>query len=120
MSHPQSPLTRLAELTPGQTAPFFALLAEKNRAARRDGKPYFTCRFRDARRTVACMIWSDGPWFELCQKDWQQGQFYKLLATYQEHPTYGSQIELLDIRPITDEDEQASIRSISWNGAVST
>jgi 3'-5' exoribonuclease len=114
MSQSRSPAMRLGDLIPGQTADFFALLSEKVRAARRDGKPYFTCRFRDAGRVVACMIWADGPWFEVCDTRWQQGQFYKLNATYQEHPTYGPQIELHDIRPIADEDSQAGFNPFDF------
>ncbi len=114
MAPPKSDLIRLRELTPGQTANFFALLSEKVRAARRDGKPYFTCRFRDAGRVVACMVWADGPWFEVCETHWRQGQFYKLRATYQEHPTYGPQIELLEIRPTTDEDTQAGFDPLDF------
>jgi 3'-5' exoribonuclease len=94
----------LAELTSGQQGDFFALLSERTRGARRDGKPYFTCRFRDAARTVSCMIWADGPWFETCEKDWLQGRFYKIRGTYEEHKTYGPQIELLNIRAVTEQD----------------
>jgi 3'-5' exoribonuclease len=104
----------LRDLRPGQTADCFALLSDKVRAARRDGKPYFTCRFRDAVRVVACMVWSDGPWFETCERDWRQGEFYRLRATYQEHPTYGPQIELLEIRPIAEEDAQAGFNPLDF------
>src|ERR1700735_826252 len=94
MSNSNKPSVRLHELTPGQTADFYALLSEKVRGARRDGKPYFTCRFRDAGRV------------EACERHWQQGRFYKVSATYQEHPTYGPQIDLFDIRPVTSEDQK--------------
>ena len=96
---------KLHEMATGQSADFFALLAEKVPGSRRDGKPYFTCRFRDAQRTATCMIWSDGPWFEACEASWQPGQFYKLRAAYQEHPKYGHQIDLAQIRPVTAADE---------------
>ena len=112
MSNPRPAPVRLRDLRPGQTGDCFALLSDKVRAARRDGKPYFTCRFRDAVRVVACMVWSDGPWFETCERDWRQGEFYRLRATYQEHPTYGPQIELLEIRPIAEEDAQAGFNPL--------
>jgi 3'-5' exoribonuclease len=51
------------------------------------------------------MIWSDGAWFEGCEKDWSEGQFYKIRGTYEEHPTYGPQIDLLNIRAVTEEDK---------------
>lgn len=95
---------RLRDLVPGQTGDCFALLLDKVRGAARNGKEYFLCRFRDSGREVACMAWADGPWFTACEKDWQPGQFYKLRCTYQEHPTYGPQIELLQIRPTADGD----------------
>jgi len=95
----------LCELAPGQHADFFALLAEKTRGTTSQGKPYFACRFRDARRGVAFMVWQDSPWYELCERDWQVGQFYKLRAVYGEHERYGPQLmELHAIRSVTDDD----------------
>ena len=104
MSRSKPLLVRLAELQPGESGDFFAILTEKTRGARRDGKPFFTCRFRDGGRTAACMIWADGGWFEACEDDWQSGQFYKIRGTYAEHKTYGPQIEIVNIRPIVDTD----------------
>jgi 3'-5' exoribonuclease len=105
MSRPKPALVRLSELTPGQYADFFALLAEKTRGLTREGKAYYTCRFRDARRSVAFMAWGDGPWFEACERDWHAGQFYKLRAVYSEHEKYGPQLaEIHNIRPTTDAD----------------
>jgi 3'-5' exoribonuclease len=97
-------LAPLSELTPGQHADFFALLADKSKGATRDNKPFFTCRFRDARRTATVMVWADSPQFEACERDWQPGQFYKLRATYGEHERYGPQLDLEMIRPVADSD----------------
>ncbi len=95
----------LAELTPGQLGDFFALLSDKTRGATRDGKAFFSCRFRDSRRAVSFMAWADGPWFEPAERQWQTGQFYKLRATYGEHERYGPQlVEMHNIRPVADED----------------
>lgn len=91
-------------MSPGQAGDFFVLLAEKVRGARRDGKPFYTCRFRDALRTVAFMAWSDGPWFEACEQDWQEGQFYKVRGCYDEHKTYGPQIDIQMIRLVNNAD----------------
>src|SRR6266496_2338252 len=107
MAKAKPTLLRLCELTPGQSGDFFALLAERARGARKDGKPFFTCRFRDSERTVSFMVWSDGPWFETCEKDWREGQFYKIRGTYDEHKTYGPQIDIQNIRQTTDEDRAA-------------
>lgn len=101
---PKPPMVRLCELPTGQLADCFALLSERTRGARRDGKPFYTCRFRDAGRTVTYMVWADGPWYDACEQHWQPGQFYKLRCQFEEHPTYGPQIELHNIRPLNDAD----------------
>jgi 3'-5' exoribonuclease len=106
MARTKPPLLRLCELTPGQTADFFALLADKVKGATRDGKPFYTCRFRDARRTVTLMVWADSPAYEACEREWEAGSFYKLRARYGDHERYGQQIELEIIRPTNDKDKE--------------
>jgi 3'-5' exoribonuclease len=104
MGRPKPPVLALGELVPDQLADFFALLVERTRGATREGKPYFLCRFRDRKRTVSFMVWSDGKFYEECDKVWIDRRFYKLRATYNEHERYGPQIDLLAIRPATEED----------------
>jgi 3'-5' exoribonuclease len=105
MNRPKPSLVRLSELTPGQYADFFALLSEKTRGLTREGKAYYACRFRDARRSVAFMAWSEGKWFADCEHEWHAGQFYKLRAVYGEHERFGPQlVEIHNIRPATDAD----------------
>jgi 3'-5' exoribonuclease len=101
------PLVRLSEMTPGQAGDFFALLSERTRGARRDGKPFYTCRFRDSARVATCMIWSDGDWFEVCEASWREGQFYKICGVYQEHETYGPQFEIANIRAVDPAEDKA-------------
>jgi 3'-5' exoribonuclease len=96
---------RLSELTNGQYADFFVMLSERSKGATREGKPYYTVRFRDARRTVSFMVWADGGWFDKCEKDWQEGQFYKVRGRYGEHDRYGPQIDIENIRPVNESDE---------------
>src|SRR5262245_17908595 len=103
MARPKS-LVPLHALTPGQHADFFALLGGKTKSATRDGNPYYLVRFRDFRRTVSLMVWGDSPWYEPCERNWREGQFYKLRAKYGEHERYGPQIELENIRPVKEED----------------
>jgi 3'-5' exoribonuclease len=107
MSRPKPAPVRLSELAPGQLGDFFALMAERTRGATRDGKPYYTCRFRDARRAATFMAWSDGGWFEACERDWQEGRFYKIRGQFSEHERYGAQIDVQNIRPVTDADRAA-------------
>jgi 3'-5' exoribonuclease len=104
MARTKPPLVRLSDLAPGQSGDFFVQLAEKHKGATRDGKPFFTCRFRDARRAVTCMVWLDGGWYEACEKDWQEGHFYKIRGTYVEQERFGPQIELTNIRAATEAD----------------
>ena len=83
-----------SELTPGQLADFFALLAERHRATTRDGKPFYTCRFRDARRTVSFMVWADGAWYEACETRLAaRASSTRSARTYGEHERYGPQID---------------------------
>ena len=58
----------------------------------------------DPDRVAVAMIWSDGPWFEVCDADWRVGDFYKVRATYAEHPTYGPQLDIVNIRRTNDAD----------------
>jgi 3'-5' exoribonuclease len=51
------------------------------------------------------MAWADGGWYEICERDWGEGQFYKVRATYTEHERYGPQIDIQNIRPVLDTDK---------------
>ena len=104
VAKPKPSVVRLSDLTPGQFGDFFALLAQRSRGSTRDGKPFFTCHFRDARRTAAFMVWADGGWYETCERDWREGQFYKIRGAYGEHERYGPQIDIQNIRPVTEAD----------------
>ena len=98
-------VVRLSELQPGDQGDCFALLASKDRANTRDGKPYYRVTFKDGARTVSTMIWSDTPWFADCDTRWQVGLFYKLRCEYFENQ-YGPQIELERIRVAEDSDRE--------------
>jgi 3'-5' exoribonuclease len=104
MSRSKPSLVRLADMSAGQFDDFFALLAARTRGSRRDGKPFYTCRFRDAGRMVSAMVWADGDWFEACEQTWQPGELYKIRGAYDEHKVYGPQIEIHNIRPANDGD----------------
>jgi 3'-5' exoribonuclease len=98
-------LCRLHELEPGQHADFFALLFERNLRETRDGKPFYSCRFRDARRSVSAVIWSDSEWYSACANEWKPGQLFKIRGTYGEHEKYGPQIDIHNIRWANDGDK---------------
>jgi 3'-5' exoribonuclease len=96
-------IVRLSDLASGQEADFFALLAAKDEATTRDGKPYFRVTFRDAGREVNFPIWNDAPHAAACRDEWKVGEFYKMRAAYRE-TTYGPQLEIRRVRPVTDDD----------------
>lgn len=91
-------------MAPGQFGDCFVVLAERVKGLTRDGKPYYTARFRDAQRTVSFMVWADGGWYEECEKNWREGQFYKIRGTYGEHDRYGAQFDLQFLRAVTEAD----------------
>ena len=98
------PPVRLCELAPGQDGDFFVMLAERSKGQTRDGKPYFSCKFRDAKRAAAVMIWADGGRFEECEQKWREGEFYKIRGIYHESERYGPQLEVHQIRPVQETD----------------
>lgn len=98
-----SSFTRLSDLTNGQEADFFALLATKEELTTRDGKPYHRVTFRDASREVSFPIWNDTSWSTVCRDQWVIGEFYKLRALYRE-TNYGPQLEIRKIRGVIDSD----------------
>lgn len=108
------PVVRLSEMEPGQSGDFFAQLAERTRGTTRDGKPFFTCRFRDSRRSAVAMIWADVSHFEKCQSEWKEGACYKLRATYGEHERYGPQLDIENIRPVSDADQAAGFNLLDF------
>lgn len=114
MARDKPPVVRLHEFKPGQTADVFALLAEKARGLTRDGKPFYTCKFKDHRRTVGCVVWADAPLFADCEKAWEVGTIYKLRATYSEHERYGPQVEVRIIREVQEEDRAAGLNEAEF------
>jgi 3'-5' exoribonuclease len=114
MAHAKPSPVRLGDLIAGQSGDFYALLAERTRGAGKKGKPYYTCRFRDARRTVTCMVWGDSPWFEECEQTWKEGQFYKVRASYEEHEAYGPQIHIVNLRPISEADKKDGFNLVDF------
>jgi 3'-5' exoribonuclease len=105
MSKPKKPvLAKLSDLRAGDYVDCFVQLAEKARKSLADGKPFFTCRYRDARRIVGSVpVWQDSPHFEAAQ-GWQVGQFFKVRATFTEHEKFGPQLDIEQIRPVADRD----------------
>jgi 3'-5' exoribonuclease len=115
MSKARKPvLAKLSDLRPGDYADAFVQLASKSRGTTRDGKPFLTCKFRDARRTVGAVpIWEDSSLFEEAQ-EWQVGQFFKVRATYTEHEKYGPQLDIEQIRPVQERDRAEGFSELDF------
>src|SRR6185369_14359351 len=97
------PIVPLCELQNGQEADLFALLTRKEELTTREGKPYFKVGFRDSLREVVFPVWADSSLAEDCRDHWTAGASYKLRAVYRE-TTYGPQLEIRRIRPVTAAD----------------
>jgi 3'-5' exoribonuclease len=104
VARPKPPLVRLCELTPGQYAEFFALLSGRGKQTTRDGAPYYSCWFQDAKRKAAFKAWADSTWFEECEQQWSEGKFYKIRGVFEENEKYGPQIDIHKIRLVNQED----------------
>jgi len=98
------PIRRLSEIGHQQIGDFFAYLSERTPATTRDGKPYFSCKFRDAKRTATAMVWGDSDLYAECERDWLPGGFYKLRATYEDHRQYGPSLAVHRVRAVTPQD----------------
>jgi 3'-5' exoribonuclease len=108
------PLVKLGEMQPNQYADTFAQLAEKKPGMTQTGKPFYTCRFRDPRRTATVMVWADSGLFEDCQTQWQVGQFFKIRGTFAEHEKYGPQIDAEQVRPVEERDRAEGFTELEF------
>lgn len=105
------PIIKLHQLDPQVPAAFFALLSEKiPRTTRNDGKPYFSCKFRDRKRTVHATIWPDSPWATLCETNWSVGGLYRIQGVLFDNDRHGLALEIRDIRDVNNHD-----RSVGFN-----
>lgn len=114
MSRGKPVVVKLHEVQAEQLTDCFAMLAERTKGVTRDGKPYYTCRFRDARRTATWMVWADSDRFAECENDWQPGMFFKLRVNYDEHPQYGPRIEVHNIRHVNDADRESGFNEADF------
>lgn len=95
----------LNEMIDGQEADTFVLLAAKNEAKTKDGKPYWRITLRDAVRELSFPIWNDSPLAEICRDQWRAGMFFKVRGIFRE-TSYGPQLDIRKIRPTIPDDAQ--------------
>jgi len=115
MSRSKKPaLVKLSEMKPGELADCFAQLVEKTHRSTRDGKPFYSCRFRDAHRSATVMVWADGGLYDDCQTHWQHGGFFKIRGTFSEHEKYGAQLEIEQVRPVLERDRDDGFTELDF------
>ena len=94
-------IVSLHELEPDQEADVFALLAEKEPAKTKEGKPFFRVTFCDAKRRIRFPVWSDTALHKEI-KVIKPGTYCKLRAIYRIDPKYGPQLEIHRIRKVDE------------------
>src|SRR3954447_3102850 len=95
---------RLSELIAGQEAECFAALARKTRGTTARNQPFVKCYFRDSRVTLEAPLWHDHRLHKAAD-GWPEGSTYRLHVKAEHKGKYGLQIDILDIRPTSAEDE---------------
>ena len=103
------PLVKLHALDPQVHAAFFALLSEKIPKTTREGKPFFALKFRDRKRTVSTVVWSDSPWYSTCEKEWSPGGLYRIQGVLFETDRFGLTLEIRDLRDASEKDKSAGL-----------
>jgi 3'-5' exoribonuclease len=94
---------KLSDLVDGQEAVCYAALVRKTRGMTKSNQPYMRCVFRDKRTTVEAPLWSDHRFLKEAES-WTEGSPYRLQIRGKFDIRYGMQVDLLGIRPATDED----------------
>jgi len=96
-------VVRLSELVNDQEAVCYAALVRKTKGMTKSNQPYMRCVFRDSRATVEAPLWSDNRFLKEAES-WAEGSPYRLVVRGKYDIRYGMQIEILGIRPATEED----------------
>lgn len=94
---------RLSDLVNDQEAVCYGALVRKTRGMTKSGQPYMRCVFRDSRATVEAPLWSDSRFLKDAES-WTEGAPYRLQVRGKFDVRYGMQVEILGIRPATDDD----------------
>jgi 3'-5' exoribonuclease len=96
-------VVRLSDLVDGQEAVCYAALVRKTRGTTARNQPYVKCLFRDKRVQYEAPLWHDHRLFHDAET-WTEGIAYRLQVRGEFKLKYGMQIEILSIRPASEED----------------
>jgi 3'-5' exoribonuclease len=94
---------KLSDLVNDQEAVCYAALVRKTKGMTKSNQPYMRCVFRDSRTTVEAPLWSDSRFLKEADS-WSEGSPYRLQVRGKYDIRYGMQVEILGIRPATDDD----------------
>ncbi len=75
----------------------------------KSNQPYMRCVFRDKRTTVEAPLWSDNRFLNEADA-WTEGTPYRLQVRGKYDLRYGMQVDILGIRPATDDDAARRLR----------
>jgi 3'-5' exoribonuclease len=103
MSTAGTVIIKLSDLVDGQEATCFAALLSKSPGRTKANQPFLKCVFRDKRASVEAALWHDSRFIEEAEQ-WVEGSPYRIQVRGKFHLRYGMQMELLSIRPVTDQD----------------
>ena len=104
MAGTDTSVIRLSELQDGQEAELFAALVKRDRGTDKHGRPYLKCQFRDKRTTLVAPLWFANPHREAAET-WVDGLAYRMRVKGEQDARYGLQLQILEIREATPEDE---------------
>jgi 3'-5' exoribonuclease len=105
MSTTGTVIIKLSDLVDGQEATCFAALVSKSVSRTKTTQPMVKCVFRDKRASVETVLWHDSRFLEESDQ-WAEGSPYRVQVRGKFHLRYGMQMELLSIRPVSDQDAE--------------
>ncbi|MFO0956968.1 MAG: HD domain-containing protein [Isosphaeraceae bacterium] len=108
----QRPVVPLSQLTDGQEAVCFAMLANKTRGVTKRNEPFVKCYFRDRVKTLEAPIWASHKFIHECER-WNDGMPYRLVVRAEQKANFGLQLDLLEIRPAEEGQDAADGFQIS-------
>jgi 3'-5' exoribonuclease len=103
MTGTEAVVIRLSDLVHDQEAVCFAALVRKTKGMTKSNQPYMRCVFRDSRTTVEAPLWSDSRFLKEAES-WIEGSPYRLEVRGKYDVRYGMQVDILGIRPATEDD----------------
>jgi 3'-5' exoribonuclease len=103
MAGVEAVVIKLSDLVDGEEATCYAALVKKTKGMTKSNQQYMKCVFQDKRTRVEAPLWSDSRFLREAET-WPEGIAYRLQVRGKYDLRYGMQVEILGIRPATDDD----------------